>query len=545
MALAGPVLAASLLAAQSPLAPEVVEARLGNGVRVLVAERPGTGMVRAGLFFRGGAADTGALPAAAATLLVRTLFGELRPEDLGPQPALDAILVQAEGLREDLRVEELRRGRTLGSTETSELAASLQASLRRVGEELDRLRTPADQPDLLDALGAVRHEVAAEPDALVHALDLPAAALPEWADLEARRLRAQRLARLPAVRRELRGAASAQPVDLRILLENALPATPYGGVLAPGRLQGVLLADLAGYARQALAPGRLAVVLAGEVKIREVLPLLEATFGSLPGGTGEERIEPDADGPAPLAAKRVQVREAGAPHLRIGWPCPPLAHPDRLPLELLARLLARRSNGQGMALPAFVGGAVKVGVPGSRRASLLVVEAAPEEGRSLAEAEQEVFRAVLRLQEEPVAAEAFEGALRQVELDTLAGQADAADLVRRLGLAWCQSGDWRAAFPDLRGLRSEGPAAVLRVARSYLRPERAVLVLVDPDFTRDPGDAHQAELLHLLRAQALARLGDPVRAEALALQSMEQVRMLSRDQREQLLRALRPEVKTP
>lgn len=538
--LAAPALLAVTLAAQSPLAPEVVEARLRNGIRVLMVEQPGTAMVRIGLFFRGGSADTGALPPAAAQLLVRSLFAELRPEDLGDQPELDALLQRVDNLREALRIEDLRRGRaplSQGGTEDElSLRAALDQALVRIGARV----SPPDRPDLLDALGAVRREVTADPDALAHSLDLPASSLREWAGLESRRLRSLRLIRLPWERLRAAAAAPKNGHAERLLLESALPGRPYGRVLDPGGLAGVLLADLKGLARTALAPGRMAIVLAGDVKSAEILPILEASFGSLESADSEERAEPaDPQESRWTGPKRVQVRESGGSQLRLGWPVPPTAHPDRLPLEVLAILMGRRSVGAAPAGAPMLETDARIGVPGGRQENLLVIEARPEEGRGLAECEQEIQRAILNFQEGGISAERFEGALRRIELSTLAAQTDPALLVRRLGLAWCQGGDWRIGFPDLRALRREGPSAVTRVARAYLRPDRATVVLVEPDLVRDPGDLGQIELFQLLRAQALARLGDPVKADALALASMEQLRMLSREQRDRIRQVLK------
>lgn len=539
---AAPALATLAVAAQ---APEVIEGRLRNGIRVLMVERPGSGMVRAGLFFRGGSADLAGLPPVAATLLVRAVFAELRPEDLGARPELDALLERADHLREALRIEALRRGRVPGNGEPDEHQVSLQASLQQTLERVGKLSTAADQPDLLDALGAVRREVAAEPDALVAALDLPTAALGAWADLEVRRLRSLRLTRLPQVRQDLEAGRPADDLAEGLLLESALPGLPYGRVLEPGRQAGVLLADLKRHGREALSPARLAIVLAGDLRSAEAQKLLETTFGTLEGAEAAEPGDSGLDGSRRPGARRVQVRAAGPPQLRMGWTVPPVTHPDRLPLEVLAQLLGRRSGGQGLALAAFLGATARLGVPGGRLENLFVVAAQPEEGRGLVACEQEIQRTLLRLQQEVLTPDAFEGALRRLELAALEAQADPALLVRRLGLGWCQGGDWRVAFPDLRGLRREGPGAIARVARTYLGPDAATLVFVEPDLAQDPGDAGQAELFHLLRAQALARLNDPVKAEALALQSMQQLRMLSREQREQVLQVLKQAGRRP
>ncbi len=111
-------------------------------------------------------------------------------------------------------------------------------------------------------------------------------------------------------------------------------------------------------------------------------------------------------------------------------------------------------------------------------------------------------------------------------------------MIRGIGQAWCQTGDWRPAFPSFRALRREGPSALVRVARTHLSEGNATAVLLQPDLARSLEERGESELLRLLRARALRSVGDPVKADTLAARSMEQLLLLSRDQREQLRRLL-------
>jgi len=177
-------------------------------------------------------------------------------------------------------------------------------------------------------------------------------------------------------------------------------------------------------------------------------------------------------------------------------------------------------------------------VPGGRFAHLFVLETRPEEGHGLGEAEEEIKRSVRQAQEEAIPVESFEGIVRRLELASLATQSDASRLILGLGHAWCQTGDWRPAFPSFRALRRDGPAALQRVARTYLADGNATAVLFQPDLSKFVEERGESELLRLLRARALRSVGDPIKAEALASKSMEQLLLLSREQREQFLRLL-------
>jgi predicted Zn-dependent peptidase len=528
------LLCAAALSAQSPQAPEVVERRLNNGVRVLAIERPGSGMVRAALVFRGGTADVPGLPPASAQLLAGALFGELRPEDLGEQKDLDLLLDWAGHLREGLRVERLRQARTGGTAgEEAPLAASLQELESRIAAKC----ASGGGPDLLDALGAVNREIHAEADGILVAQDLPSTALEDWAKLETQRLGALRLARLDPELESLGRRLTEPPLSL--LLHAALPGHAYGQALSVAGLATLQRGELRSWARRALAADRMALILVGDLKFQQVLPVLEASLGSLLPGEGGLRTDPAAEDPsAAPGRRRLEVTTQGQPLLLAGWRVPPATHPDRLALEALALAFGGEDGGPPGSSPLLRSLRTRTLVPGGRFSHLFVVEARPEEGRGVGEAEEAIKRMVRQTQEEPVSAETFEGIVRRLELASLATQSDTSRLVLSLGHAWCQTGDWRTAFPSFRMLRREGPAVLQKVARAYLTDANTTTVALQPDLPKFVEERGESELLRLLRARALRSVDDPIKAEILASKSMEQLLLMSREQREQFLRLL-------
>lgn len=520
--------------AQSPDAPEVLERRLDNGVRVLAVERPGSGMVRAALVFRGGSADVSGLPPISARLLANALFGELRAEDLGERKELDLLLDWAEHVREGLRIERLRMSRTGGGSQEEE---ALEASLQDLRGRIAAQCTPAGTPDLLDALGSVNREILAEADGILVAQDLPAPALEAWVRLEAQRLRALRLVRLNPQQEALGERLAESPLSL--LLHAALPGHPYGQALSIAGLATLQRVELRAWARRALAPDRMALVLVGDLKLDQLLPGLETSLGKLsPGEVGLRTELAVEDALVAPGRRRLEAATQGHPLLLVGWRVPPATHPDRLALDALALALGQEegsSAGQSAILRSVKTAPM---VPGGRFAHLFMVEAWPEESHGLEEAEEVTKRWVRRAQEEALSAESFEGIVRRLELASLAIQAEAGTLVRRMGQAWCRTGDWRPAFPSYRALRQDGPAALVRVARTYLSDANATAVMLQPELARILEERGESELHRLLRARALRSVGDPIKAEALAARSMEQLLLLSREQREQFKRLL-------
>ena len=229
----------------------------------------------------------------------------------------------------------------------------------------------------------------------------------------------------------------------------------------------------------------------------------------------------------------------------MGWRLPPRSHPDSIGLSVLAKLLAGGPSARLRAIPLEERGVLasltlKLGDPGGRDGGLMVVEAAPGEGHSLGEAEQAVTSEVLKLQQEPIQEEEAAGAQRLLALDFLVAQEDAARLAEALGEAWSQAGGWQAAWPDPGRLKIWGAEELRRLARTYLSRERSLVCFVEPDVLTSEDDPLDARLVEALRAMARRRVQDPAAVDALVRQSIRQLRMLPRSEREGALELLKP-----
>ncbi len=523
-------------AVQGAPSTEVVERRLANGVRILSVERPSGGAVHAKLLVR-----LGGLPPAVSRLLAASLFGTCPPGDLGPEdPVLESLLAREEGLHEELRLQRLKAGR--GATAAP---ADLAEAHRGALEALEG--RSARGLDAVEALGASSRVAQAGPDHLLYGVDLPRQALPAWCTLEASRLARARLSALPALRAAAvseadRGGDPARAAFLGV----AFPGHPYGqaGAIPASALDAVGLEEARTFALRALHPENLLLVLVGDVGLDGLVPALETTFGAL---ASEARVPlPEILGPelAP-GARRLQLTLPGPPRLLMGWRMPPRSHPDTLGLRILARLLAGGPSGRFRALPLEERGILaslrlSLGEPGARDGGLLLVEAAPAEGHSLAEAEQALTSEVLRIQQEPIQEEEALGAQRLLLLDALVAQEDAAAFAQALGEAWSQAGAWQSALLDPARLKPWDPEELRRVARAYLSPERSVVAYVEPDVLDGVEDPLDLQLQEAVRAMARQKVDDPAAVDALVRQTIRQLRMLPRSERESVLDLLRP-----
>lgn len=539
-----------VLNAQGSLLPDVRERRLSNGIRVLMVPRAGGGLVHGALFLRGGRADTGALPAVAADLLVRSLFGAPLPEDLG-EGSLDPLLTQEEGAFEALRLERIQRGRRPAGHANSE-AAELEAILAKVHGELDEKLEKARDP--FKALGCSGRWMRAEADNLGTGVDLPFPALGAWAKLEARRLHRLQLGRFPFERRQMltESRDPKAPKGHSVLLGAAFPGHPYAQVEDLGRptLEALTWGEVRAYGRWMIQPDRLVVVLVGDLEPDRAAAVLEEGFGSLKGSTEDQgrRESSLADLPEAPGARRLQASTSVEARLLVAWRIPPGNHPATPGLRVLAEILGgtrgrlvRRLQGP---VPLAKRLDVRLGMPGERDANLLVIEVEPLEGHSLDELERAIHGEVLRLQREAFADGEIRRAQRQLEAGLLRGQEDAADLARSLGQTQAQCGDWRLAYRPGQSRQDLGPEEIQELARHYLVPGQTIAVLLEPDPLLDPRDALETQLGQALGELVRRQVEDPGQAEAIVRATLRQLRLLSPLEREQTLRLLQRQVRS-
>jgi len=540
------LLAALCLNAQVPRPTEVQERRLANGARLLFVERRGLTAFHATLVFRGGRAEEPTALAGATDLLASALFGASWPEDLDPQrtAALDAILRQEEGLLESIRLERLRQRRDPAGV--SQLPA-LEASLATTQSRLKAAFATSPLADLYAAKGGSQ-SAEATADALYAHSALPQEAFDFWCRTEAQRLKTLQLSRFSQARAALLADLNQSGGQgLALIRGAALPGHPYGRDLANNlpALEALRWSELRAYARRALSPDRLTLILVSGTPLDNLLPLVERHLGTLPvHPAGEDAVLPEI--PSDLGDRRVQATHGSLTSLQVGWRIPPRSHPDHLALQVAAQLLA---GGPSARLPQRLvqqkelarEARLRLDVPGGRLPGLLVAEVVPAEGHGLAELERALHSEILRLQQEPIAPEEWQRAVAQLETGHLKVLDSPALLATTLGRAWAEGGDWRVADREIQRLRTLGPETVQAAARAWLRPSHRTTAWLEP--TLDEGlDPLDAEIAKVLQALAATRIEDPAQREHLAAEGLRQLRMLSAEERARTLKLLKAQL---
>lgn len=416
--------------------PAPVTRTLPNGLTVVYVTKPQLPLVHATLVARGGAADDPTrLPGLA------QFTAEMLDEGAGARDALE-LATALDGLGATLR------------TGAGWDAAQVDLQVLR-----DRL-----------------------PEALALMADV--VVRPTFAAAEISRTREERLTELARARDEPRAIAT-----------NAYTATVYGAAHPYGRIattESVRRVDrdaLQQFHSRFYRPGSATLVLVGDVDPAVIHPAVEHVFGSWTAGAAAVPVLPPA--PAPAATRIVLVDKPGAAQseVRIGNVALARSNPDYFPLVVLNTLLGgsftSRLNMNLRETHAYTYGArssfdMRRGT-GPFTASSAVVTAKTDS------AVVEFFRELNRIRDEAVPQPELERAKSYVALglprsfETVGGVANE--------LAELESYGQPLDFYDdyVQRVMAVTAADVQRVARRYVHPDRAVVVVVGDRATVEPG----------------------------------------------------------
>lgn len=405
---------------------EPVRETLPNGLRVIVDERPSAATVAVQVTARAGTRDDAARP--------------------GLTPFTSAMIFQGTSRRPS--------------------ESDLQREIARVGGSLNRVssvelsyfsaRVPARDVDL--------------------AFDLLAdLALGPLFDVEALGRQQQISLQNLTMRRVNPG-----PLLEDLFLTNLFAGHPVGTPLAgtPESIEGIDREQLVEARRRRWLGRNLVLTVVGRILPEAAIAKAEHYFGRLDPGQANER-QPQS---LPPRTRREQVRgEAGQQQLvfRLGFPAPGLLHPDRYPLVVLDAMMSGLAGRLGRAIRTERGLAYTAGSSyGAYTDSGAWYAAAGVDPQNLEAALDATRQEIQRLREvRPDDAEVA-GKIGQIAGSQIL--ADEGNAPRASRLATQAVLGTEPVEEYVRRIRAVTPEDVQRVARTYLDPSTALVVVVGP-----------------------------------------------------------------
>ncbi len=497
-------------AASFGLADRVVEHKLANGLTVLMVERHQTPVVSLNMTFGVGGVNEQAGQTGLAHLYEHMAFKGTRT--VGTKNYEQERPILEEWFRVGTELEQRQRELARKSQEkpaSSEERATIEGLQKRFTELQDKAGqfvAGNEMALLYQRHGGIGLNAATGKDLTRYMISLPANRLPLWAALEADRMAHPVLREFYKERgvvmeeRRLRNDDSATGLLFETFSSAAFRAHPYG-IPTIGWESDILSltpADTEAFFKAYYGPGNATIAIVGDINPKDVMTLIEHTFGTIPASPSQPQIvtvEPPQRG-----ERRVEVEFDAEPSLVIGFHKPALGHPDDYVFDVIDALLSDGLTSRlytNLVREKRLAASVNSdsNYPGVRSPNLFVLNATPLAPHTTAEVEAAIYAEIERLKTEPVSAKELEKVLNNLDADLVRALRSNGGLASQLALYQTVAGDWRYALKSRDKIAAVTPMDIQRVATEYFRrSNRTVATLVKKAGEKNVAAAPQREV---------------------------------------------------
>jgi len=498
--LGGLLLTGALMAAAQQV--PVTEHELPNGLRVLLVERQDDPSIAVGWVARVGSANERPGITGLAHFFEHMMFKGT--PTIGTRDAARdlEIIAEQERVREEMRREEagLRAAWRRGEISDPFKPENATPRYRELEQEFARLVqaqrdliVPNEFDKIYRNAGAVGMNAYTSQDLTAYFITVPANKLELWAWMESERIFRPVFREFYAERdvvaeeRRLRIEATPTGKFQEALFSMVWEAHPYHWPIIgwPSDLPTLSLEQAKEFYATYYAPQNLTLILVGQFKTADALPLLEKYFGRIPRGPRTAPEVVTLEVPA-VAEKRMNAEADTNPEVQIIWKTVGFGHRDSYPLQILGQILSTRTGRlyKGLVLDERLATEAEAGQASFKYAGLFYAGAEVAEGRTPAEVEAAIYRELDRLRDEPVP----ERELQKVKNNFAAAEfrklASNSAILHQL-LRTEGSGRWQEINEAGPKLQAVTAADLQRVIRTYFTRENRTVCT----YTRKPGPA--------------------------------------------------------
>ena len=364
--------------------------------------------------------------------------------------------------------------------------AELEKAWKDAIAAADKLVVDNEFGDIIDREGGTGLNAFTSNDETGYFYSLPANRLELWAYLESERFLhpvfRQFYKERDVVHEERRLSTDSDPVGrlFEQFLAAAFIAHPYQRPVVgwDSDLNTFSATDAEQFYKKYYVPSNMVVALVGDVKAKEVLPLLEKYFGRLPAGPQPEparTIEPQQK-----AERVVTLREASQPFYFEGYHRPDSRDPDDAVYNAISDVLSKgrtsrlyKSLVRDKKIAVFAQGFN--GFPGDKYPHLFAFLNVPSAGHTPQEVGDAIHAELEKLKNEEVTDEELQSVKTRAKADLIRQLADNQGLAFQLGTAQARYADWRQLFRDIDRIEKVTKADIRRVAgKTFVSTNRTV-----------------------------------------------------------------------
>jgi predicted Zn-dependent peptidase len=481
-------------AAPSGLADRVIEHKLANGLTILMVERHQAPIVSINMTFGVGGVNEQVGQTGLAHLYEHMAFKGTRTVGTKDYEKEKPVLEELHRVGTELeqRQRELARRGSDAPVEPAERTAieGLQKRFKELQEQAAQYVAGNEMALLYQRHGGVGLNASTGKDLTRYVINLPANRLPLWAALESDRMANPVLREFYKERgvvmeeRRLRNDDSPSGSLYETFTSAAFRAHQYGVPTIGWESDILSLTPAAAEAffKTYYGPGRATIGIVGDIDPKQVVTLIENTFGKIPAAPPPPQlvtVEPPQRG-----ERRVEVEFDAEPSLAIGFHKPGLGHSDDYVFDVIDELLTDGPTSRlysKLVRESRLAAAVNsdANYPGVRSANLFVLSATPLAPHTTAEVEAAILAELERLKSEPVSPKELERIVNNLDADMVRALRSNSGLASQLALYQTVAGDWRYVLKARDKIAAVTPADIQRVAAQYFtKSNRTVATLI-------------------------------------------------------------------
>ncbi|CAM2009513.1 Insulinase family protein [Acanthopleuribacter pedis] len=247
-------------------------------------------------------------------------------------------------------------------------------------------------------------------------------------------------------------------------------------------LDAASLEDVVEFFKVYYGPNNASLVIAGDIEIEPTKALVEKWFGAIPRG---KPVPPLASVGARIDGEKRRVLEDDVQLERVvlGWNTPRAFGPTDATFDILAQLLTGGKNSRlhkRLVYDLQIAQSVSAFNWSKLQGSDFIIIATGRAGVSAAQLEKVIDEELEKLKQEAPAARELQRVINQTRAATLAGLQDIETVAETLNRYYFYTGNPDYLGEELGALSLVEPQDVSTMAKTYLRPDRRVVITVVP-----------------------------------------------------------------
>ena len=464
--------------------------KLDNGLTFLIYERPGTPVASFFTLVNAGSAQEVPGITGLAHMFEHMAFKGTSVIGTSDYNAEKPALAKVDEAYHAYDQERRKRGGANPAT-----LKQLEKTWKSAQEAADKFVVKNEFGEIIDREGGVGLNAFTNTDQTGYFFSLPANKLELWAYLESERFRdpvfREFYKERDVVMEERRLRTESQPIGrlLEQFTTTAYVAHPYKQPVVGymSDLMAFSREDAEAFHKKYYLPENIVIAIVGDVKAKDVIPVLDKYFARIPRGTQPDTLRTEE--PKQLVERTIEMPDQSQPIYLEGYHKPADTHPDQAVYDAISDLLSTdrtarlyRSLVRDKKIAAQVG--AFPGFPGGKYPNMMLFFAVPSPGKSNAEVQTAIHDEIDRLKTSAITDDELKMVKTRAKANLIRGLADNGGIAGQLAQWETLFGDWRELFRNVDRIDKVTKDDIMRVARATFVPtNRTVAMIVNEKAT--------------------------------------------------------------